>query len=181
MNTEPGRTWLKGQDDIAERRRVLEELLYDFEDFLDLESFDSSRFAEDSHNSGPGVSTIASIASFAAAINTSTSTASETRLPARTSAAVGKRQPGERQFLVISRRCPAAETDCDQELTRVIRWSDAAPEFVRRQARCLRHSILARVRILIRQSRCDKHDCLGNHQRQGKSVNHRPPMFSGRN
>ncbi|GJC97666.1 SH3 domain containing protein [Colletotrichum higginsianum] len=33
-------------DDIAEKRRFLEELLYDFEDFLDLESFDSSKFAE---------------------------------------------------------------------------------------------------------------------------------------
>ncbi|GJC84744.1 hypothetical protein ColLi_07582 [Colletotrichum liriopes] len=33
-------------DEIAEKRRVLEELLYDFEDFIELGTFDSSKFAE---------------------------------------------------------------------------------------------------------------------------------------
>ncbi|KZL85968.1 sh3 domain-containing protein [Colletotrichum incanum] len=33
-------------DDIAEKRRVLEEILYDFEDFIELDTFDSSKFIE---------------------------------------------------------------------------------------------------------------------------------------
>ncbi|KZL77971.1 SH3 domain-containing protein [Colletotrichum tofieldiae] len=33
-------------DEIAEKRRVLEELLYDFEDFIEVGTFDSSKFAE---------------------------------------------------------------------------------------------------------------------------------------
>ncbi|KAF6830948.1 sh3 domain containing protein [Colletotrichum musicola] len=33
-------------DDLAEKRRLLEELLYDFEDFIDADTFDASKFAE---------------------------------------------------------------------------------------------------------------------------------------
>lgn len=34
------------EDELAEKRRVLEELLYDFEDFMEVDTFDSSKFTE---------------------------------------------------------------------------------------------------------------------------------------